>query len=270
MKTCHIIILLGILQIPQLAMAIDFSKPSSEKVGAQSNEALQQTITKEKFFDMICEKAELIQNNSNQNDIADSSLKSPSPAGKTQNGSGYTYTPGVSVVAAAEEAIKAKYGFIGRNPALMKDTKPSSPVSSKESIAGKGAAESSKALKLLSQFFFITNGTLCVSGTPVDKLQGQACLNSTGPLIVGSSFLQTVFFNSYGKDLRKDKECQDAPYRVQDGYSAIVWYYAEKTPANENKAIQAMEEARKIPKKCSEKVVDFLTYADKRLGQCIK
>ena len=89
------------------------------------------------------------------------------------------------------------------------------------------------------------------------------------PPIVTGGVYATAFFNSYGLELKNDKNCADAPYRIQDGIAAFIRYYIEKTPENENNALSVVESAKKIPLVCRDKVLDYLNYADKRLDKCI-
>jgi hypothetical protein len=242
MKILITIVLLGTLQIPQFAIAIDFNKPSTEKVGTASNDALMQTISKETLFDMLCEKAEMIQNNLKP-------TASGSPASAHIMSVGYTYTP-------AELPPPSRSN--------------NSPGKRAPATNGVDAAKARRAFNSLAGNFLVFSGTVCIMEPSMNKVQPQVCSSMIPPYIDGRTFVTTAFFNSYGKDLQKDKECEDAPDRIVSGYAAIVGYYADKNQANENRAIQAVEQARKLPNKCREKVVDFLTYADKRFGKCIR
>jgi hypothetical protein len=255
MNMRYIIIVLSILQIPPFALAIDFNKPSTAATGALSNDALMQAITKEKFFDLICEKAELIQNNSGP----------VTPGVPVQNGSGYDPTPTAASLArdAQDAAAREKYGATMRNS--------NNPGRKAADTPANRAAKVRRGLWFLMNGLTVTGGTVCMADPSLlGKLEGQVCVLMQPPLSDGGMLLKAAFFNSYGRELEKEKECQDAEIRVKSGYDAVVMYYIEKTPANENKAIQAVESARKIPNKCRDKVVDFITYADKRLGQCIR
>jgi len=88
------------------------------------------------------------------------------------------------------------------------------------------------------------------------------------PIITGGVY-ESAFFNSYGVNIEVDKNCADAPYRIKDGVAAFIRYYTDKTPQNENNALGVVEHAKKMPKACGEKVVDYLSYADKRLEKCL-
>ena len=182
MRTRYAFMLLSILQMPQLAMALDFSKPSEAASGEAANNEFMRTITKEKLFDILCEKVEVIK-------------KKPSDA-------------------------KVNLQFL------------SHPM--------------------------VSGGRLYAGNE-----------NIAPPIVTDGVFIQ-AFYNSYGNDLKKNKNCQDAPYRIDPEINYLFRYYATKSPDDKNMAIQGMEEARKLPKGCGEKVVDFLTYVDKRLEQCIK
>lgn len=255
MKLRTVIALLVISHYSQAVLSLDFNKSSSEKTGSQSNNALLEQITKEKFFDMICEKAGLIQ----QIESVDGLKRTPT-ADDMKGGSGYVYVPDAARAAREKkeiEELKAKYGVKTPNKPQQNDT---SAVS----------AAKIKAYKSLSNSLTVTAGKLCMMDNVVSKLEDPSCVNPQPPLLVGvTGLLNASFFNSYGKNLKNEKECQDAPYRIADGYAAIVNYYAERSPANENNVLKMVESARKMPKACGEKVVDYLTYADKRLEKCM-
>jgi len=80
-----------------------------------------------------------------------------------------------------------------------------------------------------------------------------------------------AFFNSYGTNLKNSKDCGAAPTRIDHGINSLVRYYAFKRSDDKNKAIEAVASVREImPNSCGTKVVDYLTYADKRMEQCMK
>lgn len=182
MKISRTLTLFAVLHMSATAMALDFNKPSASAASASSNEAFMKTLTKEKLFDTVCEKAEAI-----------------------------------------------------------KKTKP---------------ADAKNKLIMLDKLM-VSGGKLITPDEPMMP-----------PIITGGVYA-SAFFNSYGVDLKADKNCANAPYRIQDGVAAFVRYYIDKTPQNENNALGVVESAKKMPKACGEKVVDYLNYADKRLEKCI-
>lgn len=196
LKIQNIALLLALLPVSFGAGAIDFNKPSADSTEAAENAKIKQTIKKEKLFDLLCEKADLIQK------------------------------------AAPPKEVK-------------------------------------RMLRELADGYMVISGTICLfEGFPAEKQQWPACQGKHMTIVGGLT--DDAFFNSYGPALRNDKECQDVRFRLGTGMNALIQYHTARTPANENQVLLAVESARQLPKKCRDMVVDFLAYADKRYGACIK